>query len=83
MKTYTMLVVAWYSDVMNSFEIENKLNELKDCEIITIKIKGKPYLSLPTNSIINIPTEECLLLETEYPYNKYHYSDIISIEQTP
>lgn len=64
-------------------EIEIKLNELKDCGYITIGIRGNQYLSLPPHCIVNIPEEECLLLKCGYPYNKYAYSDITNIGQTP
>lgn len=65
---------------MNRFEIETRLNELKDCKRITI-IRGQNIQVFSCSDIVNYPNEEYFLYKT---FNeKIHYSDITELLPSP
>lgn len=56
---------------MNKFEIESKLNELKDCSKIRILVNNEPVIDYNYSEIINNPITEFILIPSHskfYPY---------------
>lgn len=68
---------------MLNYEVKQKLEELKNCEFLTIGIMNQPYRTLEYDCIVNLPQEESVLLKWGDINYKYSYSEIICIEQTP
>ena len=81
MKTYTMLNVAWYSEYMNSFEIENKLNELKDCVRVEISTSDRFIRNVYYSSIVNDVENKRLIFDINPPVS-YPYTSVLSIQQS-
>lgn len=61
---------------MLALEIENKLNELKNCHFVNVYLINGVILSCPPENIINYHTQECLdMLNRPVKYADISYID--------
>ena len=55
-------------------EIENRLNDLKNCNGVWISLNNSKTYGVFINEIVNLPNENCIYLKTQK--KKIKYSDI-------
>lgn len=55
---------------MKAIEIENKLNELKDCENIAITTLEGFYFKVPYKQVINNKEQEYIFVDAIFEYDK-------------
>ena len=61
---------------MNKIDIENKLNELKDCEYINVHLFMGDMVSCPPSNIINYVKDEYIdMLGSKVKYSNISYID--------
>lgn len=66
---------------MKSIEIENKLNELKDCHRITIVTDDRMCRNVYFSSIVNDKKNQRLIFDIHPPVS-YDYSRILHIQRS-
>lgn len=68
--------------VMNKIDIENKLNELKDCCRVKISTSDRFIRIVYYSSIINDTNNNRLIFDINPPVS-YPYTSVLNIEQSP
>lgn len=68
--------------VMKKFDIENRLNELKDCYRVKISTSDRFIRIVYYSSIVNDTKNNRLIFDINPPVS-YPYTSVLSIEQTP
>ena len=66
---------------MNNFEIENKLNELKNCHRVLIVTRDNMYRNVYYSSIINDTKNNRLIFDINPPVS-YPYSFVLNIQHS-